>query len=58
VKQPERKRKENRSMRTIVILGQRALSLVFSFTVVLLLMLIVLAACGNGAVYSSVVNSL
>ncbi len=45
-------------MRIILILGKRALSLIFSFTVVLLLMLIVLAACSNGAVYSNVINAL
>ncbi len=45
-------------MRNLLILGRRVLSLIFSFTVVLLLMLIVLAACSNGSVYSNVVNSL
>jgi hypothetical protein len=45
-------------MRTILSLSKRVLSVVFSFTVVLLLMLIVLAACSNGAVYSNIVNSL
>jgi hypothetical protein len=45
-------------MRILLMLGRRALSLIFSFTVVLLLMLIVLAACSNGAVYSNIVNAL
>ena len=45
-------------MRILFVLGRRVLSLIFSFTVVLLLMLIVLAACSNGAVYSNVINAL
>ncbi len=43
---------------SLLFIGKKVISVFFSLALIVLILLIVLAACSNGAVYSGVVNSL
>ncbi len=42
----------------LLFVGKKVVSLIFSMALVLLILLIVLAACSNGAIYSNITSSL
>ncbi len=42
----------------LIFVGKKSVSVFFSFALLMLILLIVLAACSNGAVYSNVINAL
>ncbi len=45
-------------MANLLFIGKKVVSLVFSIALILLILLIVLTACSNGAIYSNITRSL